>query len=230
MRKDGLSQEMLKGIACVTMVLDHIGAVFVPGYTLRIIGRISFPIFCFLLAEGAPRTRSPGRYALRLGLSALLSELPFDMLFYGGIDWRHQSVMVTLLIGLVTVLGMKKLRILQLLPLAAGILLAELLHTDYGGFGVALIGLFSLVADHKWKNALGFIGMAVIFWAMDSVKVPVLGLIIPIQMFGLLAMVPIWLYSGRKVTGSRGVQMAFYLFYPVHLLILLLNKKLLALC
>lgn len=230
MRKDGFSQEMLKGIACVTMVLDHIGAVFVPGYTLRIIGRISFPIFCFLLAEGARRTRSPGRYALRLGLSALLSELPFDMLFYGGINWQHQSVMVTLLIGLVTVLGMKKLRTLQILPLAAGILLAELLHTDYGGFGVALIGLFSLVADHKWKNALGFIGMAVIFWAMDSVKVPVLGLIIPIQMFGLLAMVPIWLYSGRKVTGSRGVQMAFYLFYPVHLLILLLNKKLLALC
>ena len=53
MEKRGLSQEALKAIACVTMLLDHIGSIFVSGYTLRIIGRIAFPIFCFLMAEGA---------------------------------------------------------------------------------------------------------------------------------------------------------------------------------
>lgn len=58
-----LSQESLKLIACVTMLLDHIGAVFLPGYytyyALRILGRLSFPIYCFLLVEGAHHTRNP---------------------------------------------------------------------------------------------------------------------------------------------------------------------------
>lgn len=225
MQKKGLSQEMLKAIACVTMLMDHIGAVFLPGYCLRVIGRISFPIFCFLLAEGARHTRSPGKYALRLGLGALLSEIPFDLLLYGGITWRHQSVMLTLLIGLLTVLGMRKLPRTQILLMVLGCLAAELLGADYGGFGVALMGLFALAAEYKQGNLVRFLGMAVIFWVMDSPKVPAMGLNIPIQMFGLLAMVPICLYSGRKVTDSRGVQWAFYLFYPGHLLLLLIIGK-----
>ena len=220
---------MLKCVACVTMLLDHIGAVFVPGYTLRIIGRISFPLFCFLLAEGAARTRSPGRYALRLGLSAVLSELPFDLIFYGGFTWQHQSVMVTLLIGLVTVRSMGKLGKYQLVPLAVGCMLAELLHTDYGGFGVALIGLFALAANHPHPHLIRVLGTAAVFWLMNSVRIPVLGVGIPIQLFGLLALIPIRLYSGRKATASRAVQWGFYLFYPVHLLMLLLIEKLMVL-
>ena len=226
MQRRGLSQEMLKAIACVTMLIDHIGAVFIPGYALRIIGRISFPIFCFLLAEGVRHTRHPGKYALRLAMGGLLAEIPFDLLFYGRVNWQHQNVMVTLLIGLLTVLGMKKLGRFQLAAVVPGCILAELLGGDYGGFGVALISVFALAADQKWRNTVGFLGMAVIFWAMDSVRVPVLGLRIPIQMFGLLSMIPIRCYTGKKATLSRHVQGVFYAFYPVHLLLLLLVEKL----
>ena len=79
--KKGISQEGLKILACLTMLLDHIGAVFVRGYTLRIIGRIAFPIYCFLLVEGVLHTKNPRRYGLRLGIGLLLSEIPFDLLF-----------------------------------------------------------------------------------------------------------------------------------------------------
>ena len=100
MEKCGLSQESLKLIACITMLLDHIGATLVlrmvqgmpmPNdqyrqlvgiyYAFRIIGRIAFPIFCFLLVEGAYRTRNPKKYGLRLFIGMLLSEIPFDLAF-----------------------------------------------------------------------------------------------------------------------------------------------------
>lgn len=221
MPKKGLSQEMLKCIACVTMLVDHIGAVFVPGYALRLLGRVSFPIFCFLLVEGARHTRDPKRYALRLGIGALLSEIPYDLLFRGGIDWHHQNVMVTLLIGLGVILWAGRMKRFPILPLILGGLLAEAVGSDYGSFGVALIFLFWLTADCRGKNWICLVGMAVIFRLMGSQGVTILGLTVPIQLFGTLSMVPIALYSGRKTTVSRWVQWGFYLFYPVHLIILL---------
>ena len=103
MEKKGLSQEALKSIACITMLLDHIGATMVRGYTLRIIGRIAFPIFCFLMAEGAYHTKNPRKYCLRLMIGMLLSELPFDLAFRLKPTWEYQCVMVTLLLGFVVV-------------------------------------------------------------------------------------------------------------------------------
>ena len=70
----------LKLIALTTMFIDHIGAVFFPQVTLlRVIGRISFPLYAFLIAEGCRYTRNRGRYALGLGAFALISELPYDL-------------------------------------------------------------------------------------------------------------------------------------------------------
>lgn len=112
MERKGLSQEGLKLIACLTMLIDHIGAVFVPGYylyySMRIIGRIAFPIYCFLLAEGFHYTRSPGKYALRLTIGMVLSEIPFDLALEGRLTLAYQSVMVTLLLGLLAAWAMEK--------------------------------------------------------------------------------------------------------------------------
>lgn len=218
--KKGLSQEWLKGIACLTMLIDHVGAVFFWQYRLlRVIGRLAFPIYCFLLAEGVAHTHSPVRYGLRLAVGAVLSEIFFDYLFYGGLTMQHQSVMITLLLGFLMALWMKKGG--RVLPLLLCFVAAELLGTDYGGWGIALIWLFVITrgAPLRWLEQL--CGMAIIFWEMNSAKVWLGGVGIPIQMFALLAMIPIMLYTGRKASSSRLLQWCFYLFYPLHLAVLL---------
>ena len=225
MEKKGLSQEALKSIACITMLLDHIGATMVRGYTLRIIGRIAFPIFCFLMAEGAYHTKNPRKYCLRLMIGMLLSELPFDLAFRLKPTWEYQSVMVTLLLGFVVVEIIQNTRydLVKLLAVGGGFALAEWANKDYGGCGVLLIVLFSQTRGKLWLQT---VMVAMFAWMLNSVRIPVFGLSIPIEMFAVLSMIPIALYSGRKATSSKAVQWGFYLFYPVHLTVLVFVRML----
>lgn len=226
MRKKRLSQEALKGIACFTMLLDHIGATMVQGYVLRIIGRIAFPIFCFLMAEGTFYTKNPRKYGLRLMIGALLSEIPFDLAFRGRLTWEYQNVMLTLFLGFLTVeiIQRTEFDIVKVLAVSGGFALAEWANTDYGGFGVLLVVLFSQTRGKLWFQT---IMVAMFSWMINSLKIPVLGILVPIEMFAIFAMIPIALYSGGKVTSNRAVQWGFYLFYPVHLIILVLVRILL---
>ncbi len=224
MRKKGIPQEALKAIACVTMLLDHIGAMFVPnGYSLRIVGRIAFPIFCFLLAEGAYYTSNPKKYALRLAVGILLSELPFDLAFRERPTWQTQSVMVTLLLGFLSVEAIQATshNLLKLLAVAVGFGLAEFAHTDYGGYGVLLMVLFSQSRGKWWLQT---VLVAMFACLLYSPAVSVFGYRVPIEMFAVLAMIPIGLYSGQKCSSSCAMQWAFYLFYPVHLAVLVLIR------
>lgn len=219
-----LSQEWLKVIACLTMLTDHVGAVFFPRlYWLRIVGRLAFPVYCFLLAEGIAHTKSPRKYGIRLLIGAALSELSFDYLFFGGITLAHQSVMVTLIIGFLMLLWMKKLRnFAKILPLAVCFLIAELACCDYGGWGIGLIWVFAIAREEKHDWIIRIAGMGLIFWLMDSGAVFLGPLYVPIQMFALISLLPIALYSGQKRSHSPWLQRSFYLFYPVHLTVLLM--------
>lgn len=218
----GIGQESLKAIACLTMFLDHIGAVFMPGYytyyILRILGRIAFPIYCFLLSEGVHYTQNAGKYALRLGVGAVVSEVPFDLAFYGGLTLAHQNVMLTLLLGFAALEAWKHRPDWLRLPIVTAFAIAaEWLHTDYGAWGVVLIVAFGVLREQpRWKLVPT---LAVILLAMDSARVSFLGGI-PIEIFGLLALIPIFLYSGEKRGQGRGVKFLFYCFYPAHLLLL----------
>ena len=222
MRKRGISQETLKLIACVTMLIDHIGYMFGLGLKLRVIGRLAFPIYCFLIAEGAYHTQNPKKYALRLAIGALIAEFAFDFAFFGIWTWQYQSVMVTLLLGYLALTAMKRfdnpaVKTLSVVPFAV---LADLLSTDYGWQGVLLVALFGVARDLPWKWLAQTVGMAVLFWLLPSAKKEILSIQVPIQMFGLVSLVLIGLYSGRKITRNKVVQWAFYLFYPVHMVLL----------
>lgn len=120
MPQKGLSGSTLKLIAIITMLIDHIGAAVIARlliagqgsemlykiyYAMRAVGRVAFPIFCFLLVEGFFYTGSRKKYALRLFGFALLSEIPFDLAFSGKIlEFGYQNVFFTLLIGLLTIM------------------------------------------------------------------------------------------------------------------------------
>lgn len=227
MKRKGISQEGLKFLACATMLLDHTGMVLFPGRQIfRMVGRLAFPIYCFLLAEGAHYTRNPARYALRLTIGALLSELPFDLACSGGWDWGSQSVMVTLLIGFLMLECMKRtellpVQILTVVPFAA---LAEVCRTDYGASGVVLIAIFWLTRRSKpWlRTLLVFAGLL----SVPSARIMVFDVGFSMELLGIFAMVPILLYSGTKRSYAKPLQWAFYLFYPVHLTLLWLIKVL----
>ena len=243
MKNRGLSQESLKLIACVTMLLDHIGAVIVIDLFyqsrsealldvyngLRMVGRLAFPIYCFLLAEGVYFTRNPARYGLRLLIGAVLAEVPFDLAIFGSITWAHQSVMVTLLLGFAMLEGMKRCPNLGTKLLAALLiaLVANALNTDYGAKGICVIALFALTRELPYKRLWQFLGLWCIFSPGHLMAVNWLGgFSVTVQEWAVLSLIPISLYTGRKASESKALQWMFYLFYPVHLLVLCLIVRL----
>lgn len=244
MRK-GISQEGLKLIACLTMLIDHIGyEIIYPLYSsisivrstdtmaahtlyniyylCRMVGRIAMPIFAFLLVEGFHHTRNRKKYALRLAVGAVLSEIPYNLVISGQMFWQQQSVMVTLLLGLLALMVMEKCHSLAWKPVAVlpFALLAEILMTDYGWAGVVLVALFELSRDLYGRNLVRTGGMIVLFHYMSSYVMQIGNFSIPMQVLGVLSMLFIANYDGRKLTKSKAVQWGFYLFYPMHLLIL----------
>ena len=248
-RWGGISQEALKLIACVTMLIDHIGAALVVPtdtiyyenlaiYTtmawinlaMRCIGRIAFPIFCFLLVEGVFHTRNPKKYVQRLAIGMMLSEIPFDLAFFhDGISWAHQSVMVTLLLGCIMVLCMNRSKgFWKLLWIVPFYFAAEWLRTDYGGDGILLIALFALAKGRKHEKWWQLAAMFLLYWDFSfTCRYYNLDVRIPMTRLPLLAAVPILFYDGRKLTYSKKIQWAFYLFYPVHIAVLALLKAML---
>lgn len=245
MKKLTVSQEGLKLIASLTMLIDHVGAVLVYAIYLsawnagdyalsnamaalyqpmRIVGRIAFPIYCFLLVEGFHHTRNIKKYITRLGIGMLLSEIPFDLALSGGIDWGSSSVMVTLLLGCLMMVCMQRLQgFWKFAVIVPFVLIAEWLKTDYAGNGIALIAMLALTKglprEKLWRTA----GFVILLWFGPDVQVGALN--IPMELFGLIGLIPMFLYTGKKLTRNKGVQWAFYLFYPVHLLILWLLER-----
>ena len=219
--KYGISQEYLKLIACMTMLIDHIGAVFFPqAIWLRIIGRISFPIFCFLLAEGIHHTRSPLKYGLRLLLAALIAELPYDLLFHGQFIWAKNSVMVTLLLGFGAGVATKAspgwYKVILPLPF---LLAGSFMGGSYGMYGVAVVVMFLLTRQIPYQPIVQFLLMLLLSLRMAGFPER-----IGIQFYAVFAMIPIFLYNGEKRNRSKALQWSFTLFYPAHMSLFLLIR------
>lgn len=234
-KKTGLSANTLKLLAIIFMLLDHLWATIIPGNKwMNYVGRMAFPIFAFQIAEGYVHTSNYKKYAKRLLIFALISEIPFD-LFYGG-NWIypfHQNVLFTLLLGLMAIHqvdGIKDFKSIKKSVQSAiklvGILLIALLGlVDYGVYGVLTVVAFYIFRDFKGARLcqLGaMIWMNVIAFKGEYIPLTVLGqcLEIPTQGFALFALIPIWLYNGKQGTRNKWSKYGAYLFYPVHILIL----------
>lgn len=238
-QRKGLTGNALKWIAIITMLIDHTAVALIMngffdskriilteeqwnlGYHLywvmRYIGRLGFPIFCFLLVEGFCYTHNVKKYMFRLGLFALISEVPFDFALFGGglFEPSYQNVYFTLLIGIATLCGIRyfngtdiRNRILRVVCLLGGLFIAYLLRTDYDMFGVLLIVVLYLFRDKAiWRDIIA--GLVLL---LNS----------PLEIWGLLAFIPMHLYNGKR---GRQMKYFFYIFYPAHLLILGLIAK-----
>ena len=138
----------LKLLAVITMLIDHIGCCLFPDERyLRMIGRLSFPIYCFLLVEGFYHTRNAKKYLLRLLLFAFLSEIPYNLAFYNSVfSAARQNVFWTLSLGLLMLILMNRYKssIIQMIILGLAVLLAWFFKTDYRYYGIFMIYAFYL--------------------------------------------------------------------------------------
>ena len=216
----------LKLIAACTMLIDHVGYVlFSDALWLRCIGRIAFPLFCFLMAEGCVYTRDRRKYALRLLVFALLSEIPFNLMNTGTpCDLSHQNVLWTLLAGallcwLVDWALQKRTApglVLTGAVMAAAFCLLELANTDYGGWGTLLVVMFYAVR----RAPSGTVSkMTAQTFGLAFFSIAIMGGV-SVELWSLAALIPIWLYNGQRGFSPKAVQYGFYAFYPAHILVL----------
>ena len=203
-----LDSFQLKCIAIVSMALDHTGTVLYPSQIwLRCLGRIAFPIFCFLIVEGFFHTHDVRRYMGRLGVFALISEIPYDLAFRGvPLEYAHQNVFFTLLIGIGMVVLLERNREwpVKAVILLLAMWLAVLIRSDYNFRGVLLIFVFYIFHESRWLAVT-----AGGFWNFLYQGV--------IQKYGVLSVLPLALYNGER---GRKMKYFFYIFYPAHLLLL----------
>ena len=210
-----MSAFMLKMLALITMIIDHVGAVFFPQlYWLRYIGRISMPIYAFLISQGYKYTRNFTRYAIRLAIFAVISEVPYDLLFHGTwLEFGNQSIMFTLLSGLIAIrlldLSAKKRNIILFL-LAVGVTVVPYFGKfDYGIYGVLAILCFYLFQKYRGIDAIAYSGLTYAYYFYNGNQA---------QLWSVAASIPILLYNGKR--GALSLKYFFYIAYPAHLLLL----------
>lgn len=239
MEKIRINAFVLHIIAMGFMLCDHLWATIIHGNQwLNDIGRIAFPIFAFMIVEGFFNTHNRKKYALRLFIFALLSEIPFNLMYSSHIFYPfHQNVLWTFLIGLgcmAVIEHVKKQGVLwktigaSICIVFCGSLLGLLLMVDYLHFGVLTVMVFYFFRGHKWYHGVGqLIGLVYIHAClMDGLEYAITifhhTLFLPQQALAVLALIPIWLYNGKQGPHSKKIQFCYYSFYPVHMLILAL--------
>ncbi len=230
-KKTGICGSTLKIIALVSMFIDHLAATLIEvnyGKTdsflyklpwsentmlqvdaiLREVGRLAFPIFCFLLVQGAMYTHDRKKYLRNLAVFALVSEIPFDLAFHNTIWYiNSQNVFFTLALGLLSIYALEWWSQKQWIGLGIVAVIAAMayfLRTDYGAAGVILIVFFWLFRfDEKLRTIFGSV------WMIFGINLS--------EAAGIFAFLPIHFYNGER---GRQLKYVFYLFYPVHLLVL----------
>ncbi|MBP5173805.1 MAG: hypothetical protein ILP01_02550 [Clostridia bacterium] len=261
----GIDRLVLKAAACLAMLADHVGYRFyrvLPAASLlRTAGRIAFPIFAFMVAEGAKKSRNRQKYLLRLFIFGLVSEPVYDFFLYGkAFSLKGANVMYTLALGLASVIlydaihgcaagkgpaAGAALKIAAFIPLFVFSAAAEFASADYGMYGVLLVFLYYLSETGSASGNALVAGITLIFAArfllirsFRLVLSAVFSAAAPeppgswqsSQVFAAASLVLILTYNRspgpygleNRPAAKTALKYFFYLFYPLHLLILCL--------
>ncbi len=226
-----MSAFYLKIIAVAAMLVDHIGMIFFDNlFIFRAIGRISFPIFAFLISVGFTHTSDIKKYLLRLFALALLSELPFDLALYGSaLHFNSQNVFFTLFLGLLSLHLYERFPCnIPYQPLLCA-LIAFLFRSDYSFLGVLLIFSFRYLKADQNKNTVSPLTLLTAFTlAQILLSAPYLfgikntSVIISYILLQLFTLLSVPIISSYNYSRGANCKYFFYLFYPLHLLILFL--------
>ena len=242
----GISGYWLKMIAVITMLIDHSAATILERILVQMpswapatvdnweqwyrldllllgIGRMAFPIYCVLLVEGFHYTHSRRKYAARLFVFALISEVPFDMaLNQSVLEFSYNNVFFTLFLGLRVIMAadwvmerfssdnltseIGRITLLVVIGMVGCALASYVISCDYGASGVIAIYIMYLLRS---KRELGF-ALAVVSLGVFSGE---------LELLALLMLIPLHFYNGTR---GKQHKYFFYAFYPLHLLLLAL--------
>ncbi len=237
-----LNANALKIIALVTMLIDHIGAAVIEpgvldGYAvgllqisyktymmwwhfdvaLRMIGRLAFPIYCFLLVEGFLHTSNVKKYGFRLLVFGLISEIPFNLAFwYSWHEAADQNVFFTLLLGLIALWFLRRYEGCFWKQAAAVLtccFAAWTLKTDYDAYGVFLIVVLYMIRRLPTGPRTVVGALAMTYECTIAYE----------YLTEVLAIIPVTMYNGEK--SRRWNKYLFYAFYPAHLIVLFLIRR-----
>lgn len=236
-----LSCTNLKLLAVVIMFIDHAAFALLHLYmqnhmfeldpnfytklskvyeAMRGVGRMAFPIFAFFLVEGFFHTKSVIKYALRLALFAVISEVPFDLALYQTVYYdKHQNIMLTLLISLLAIWLLDYIRhipgmsdllrfVACLCTCVAALDLGIITNCDYKWYGILCVIALYLTREYASFNLLA--GAASISW----------------EKYAPISFMLLYFYDESQKP-SKKLKYFFYLFYPAHLLLLYLIALLL---
>jgi len=212
-------REFLKGVAIITMTIDHIGFILYPEFKfLRIIGRLSFPIFCYLLVLGTESTRNARNYILRLLIFALISQVPYHLAF-GFEPIEQLNIFFTLALGVLTIILYTKRSVLILLPI-----LAAFLNFEGSIYGIAVVVFMTLLKDDKRLGILALLLLNVLFYPFSNIQIFSLFAlpIIILHISGFLKMESVHVREDSIFYSMK--KYLFYAYYPLHLTALYLIK------
>lgn len=236
------SYMLLHIIAMIFMLFDHLWGTIIPGNNwLTCLGRISFPIFAFLIVEGYFHTKSIKKYVYRLLIFAILSEIPFNLIMGSRIFYPiHQNVLFSFLISIGLICLNEKAKLtnkiwLQLftgfITIMLGYIVGIISMVDFYHAGILTVLVFYFFRQRKLWSYIGQ------FFCLLYINTEILGgLVYEINIFGktyfwaqqgfaILALIPIWLYKGKQGYHNKTIQYFYYLFYPLHLLLLFIIKN-----
>ena len=233
-----LTSFVLHILAMVLMLVDHLGfTVFIGEHWMRVIGRLSFPIFAFMLVEGFYHTVDSKKFfkhLLRMLIFAIITEIPYNLFLCNTVlAISKQNVLWTYLIGLLCMYFVHMLQkkgspwnIFGVLIAFFAVILAELVCCDYGALGVLSIMVFYFFHERKWWCYLGqaicLIYLNYTAGSGSGYELTVFNqtLVFGTQFFAVLALPIIWLYKGKQGHHSKVFKYFCYIFYPLHLFIL----------
>ncbi|PLS19639.1 hypothetical protein CVD28_04265 [Bacillus sp. M6-12] len=200
--------EIIKILAILFMIIDHVGFIFYPGVeVLRIIGRLAFPIFAYQIAQGYIHTSNYPKYMWRLWLFAIVSQVPYTLAF----DTFRFNTLFTLVIALFLIDKLAKKEYYWIFTIVA---IPYFIDVDYGLFGIALPAIFYLTRNKKIVSALlGLIAVLVYIYFH-----PVF-----IEVYSIIGILLALYFPTSKIKVKMG-KYFFYWFYPAHLALLFVCK------
>ena len=236
--KFDISSAGLHLLAMGLMLCDHLWGTIVPGNDwLTCIGRLTFPIYAFMIVEGYFHTSDLKKYVKRLFIFAIISEIPFNLAMGSSIFYPiHQNVLWSFLIAIGFIRWNEKVKdkkmwkriFVGVLSVLLAYIVGIITFVDFYHAGILTVLVFYFFRQRKWWSYVGqfaclyYINREILGGFMYEVELFGNTFFIMRQALAILALIPIWMYRGKQGPYNKTIKQIYYWFYPVHLFLLYL--------